>query len=116
MDEQKGNILVRTSCEADSVVLEVQDDGRGMSEKTLQQIFDPFFTTKRAQGGTGLGLAISYRIIAEHGGSVSVTSAPGRGSTFTIRFPVSGGRLALTGAGAMASGRRAAREDRPHSR
>jgi signal transduction histidine kinase len=67
--------------------VEVEDDGHGMSEKTLKQIFDPFFTTKRAKGGTGLGLAIAYRIIDEHGGNISVASEIGTGTKFTIRIP-----------------------------
>ena len=68
-------------------MVEVKDNGQGMTEKILKQIFDPFFTTKRAKGGTGLGLAISYKIIEEHGGRISVTSKPGVGTTFTIRIP-----------------------------
>jgi signal transduction histidine kinase len=86
-DDRKGLITVRTSQDDGHVVLEVADDGFGMSEKTLKQIFDPFFTTKRAKGGTGLGLAIAFKIIDEHGGNISVSSQLNAGTTFTIRLP-----------------------------
>ncbi|MGE5497047.1 MAG: ATP-binding protein [Syntrophothermus sp.] len=69
-------------------VLIVSDNGTGMDETTLKSIFDPFFTTKRNKGGTGLGLSITYGIINDHQGKIDVTSKPGTGTTFTIRFPV----------------------------
>ena len=87
-DDQRGRITVRTWSDGDNVFIQIEDDGRGMNEKTVNQIFDPFFTTKRGKGGTGLGLAISYRIITEHGGTISVSSQPGAGTTFTINIPV----------------------------
>ncbi|MCK4302773.1 MAG: PAS domain-containing protein [Candidatus Eisenbacteria sp.] len=87
-DDRKGLITVRTRMEEDTIVIEVEDNGKGMNEKTQKQIFDPFFTTKRASGGTGLGLPIAYRIIEEHGGSISVKSELGVGTTFVIRIPV----------------------------
>lgn len=87
-EDRRGTVTVRTRVEEGKVVVEVADDGRGMNEKTLKQIFDPFFTTKRAKGGTGLGLAIAYRIVEEHGGTISVSSTPDVGTTFTIRLPV----------------------------
>lgn len=87
-DDRRGTVTVRTRYEDGKVVIEVADDGKGMNEKTLKQIFDPFFTTKRAKGGTGLGLAIAYRIVEEHGGTISVASAPDAGTTFTMRLPV----------------------------
>ncbi len=87
-DEQRGTILVRTSRREGHAVLEVRDNGKGMTPQTLRQIFDPFYTTKRARGGTGLGLAITHRIIAEHGGSIDVSSAIGVGTTFTVRLPL----------------------------
>jgi two-component system cell cycle sensor histidine kinase/response regulator CckA len=70
------------------VVLEVRDDGVGMTEDVRAKIFEPFFTTKEESRGTGLGLATCREIADEAGGSIEVRSAPGRGSTFVISFPV----------------------------
>ncbi len=87
-DDRKGLITVRTYMDdSDNVLIEIEDNGKGMDEKTQKQIFDPFFTTKRAKGGTGLGLAIAFRIVEEHSGSISVSSRPGLGTKFTIRIP-----------------------------
>ncbi len=62
------------------------DDGTGISQEDLAHIFDPYFTTKAT--GTGLGLAIVHNIVDAHGGKVMVESHPGRGTTFTIRLPL----------------------------
>ncbi|MBI5453269.1 MAG: PAS domain S-box protein [Deltaproteobacteria bacterium] len=67
-------------------VVEVADTGKGMSAELLDRIFDPFFSTK--DFGTGLGLAIVHRIVESHGGTISVASAVGSGTVFTIRIPV----------------------------
>ncbi|GAB4277932.1 MAG: hypothetical protein Kow0068_01290 [Marinilabiliales bacterium] len=65
----------------------VQDNGKGMDNKTMMSIFDPFFTTKRDKGGTGLGLSITYGIIKELNGSIKVDSVPGKGTTFIVSIP-----------------------------
>jgi PAS domain S-box-containing protein len=71
---------------ADSAVIEISDNGRGIDEKDLANIFSPFFTTSK--GGTGLGLPSVRRIARVHGGSVDVKSIVGEGSTFTVRLPI----------------------------
>jgi signal transduction histidine kinase len=68
------------------VVASVVDDGVGIPEGDQERLFDPFFTTKK--GGTGLGLYITHDIVKRHGGTLRVTSEPGRGTTFTIELPV----------------------------
>ena len=70
----------------DEAIVEVIDNGRGISEEDLNLIFNPFFTTR--PGGTGLGLPAVRRIARAHGGHVEVSSSPGTGSTFTIHLPL----------------------------
>ncbi len=84
---RRGRIKIATKFEDGNVVVDVMDNGKGMSENTLKHIFDPFFTTRRGRGGTGLGLSIAYGIIEEHKGTISVTSRVGDGTTFTIKIP-----------------------------
>jgi PAS domain S-box-containing protein len=67
--------------------IEVSDTGAGMSPELQRDIFTPFFTTKPVGVGTGLGLAISQRIVASLGGTISVSSTPGRGSSFRVVLP-----------------------------
>jgi PAS domain S-box-containing protein len=67
--------------------LVVADNGKGMEPGIIERIFDPFFTTKAPGIGTGLGLSVVHGIVKDHGGSIAVTSAPGRGATFEVLFP-----------------------------
>jgi len=62
--------------------------GRGIPPEQIDRIFDPFFTSKASGEGTGLGLSIAYGIVTTHGGTISVKSEIGKGSTFTIRLPL----------------------------
>ncbi len=70
-----------------SLVVEVADNGEGIAPENVAKIYDPFFTTKGVGGGTGLGLAVTYGIVQEHSGHISVSSAPGQGTTFRISLP-----------------------------
>jgi signal transduction histidine kinase len=74
--------------DADHVAVEVQDNGKGIPPEILPKIFDPFFTTKDVGKGTGLGLSIVYKIVEQHGGQISVDSAPGVGTKFTVVLPL----------------------------
>jgi PAS domain S-box-containing protein len=69
------------------VVAQVADTGKGFSAEEAPKLFVPFFTTKRRGQGTGLGLSISRSIVQDHRGTVEASGAPGRGATFTLRFP-----------------------------
>jgi len=71
-----------------TVELSFLDHGTGIKDEHLKRIFEPFFTTKEVGKGTGLGLSVSYGIIKEHGGEISVQSAVGKGTTFTIVLPI----------------------------
>jgi two-component system NtrC family sensor kinase len=75
----------------ETIEVVISDTGQGISKENLRRVFDPFFTTKVVGRGTGLGLAISYGIIKEHGGTISVKSKVGLGTTFIIQLPVRAG-------------------------
>jgi two-component system OmpR family sensor kinase len=75
------------------VVLDVADDGPGMTTDQAQRVFERFYRAdaarNRASGGTGLGLAIVAGLVNAHGGTVSVRTAPGQGADFEVRLPLS---------------------------
>jgi two-component system NtrC family sensor kinase len=73
-----------------NVELRFRDTGVGISAEILPHIFDPFFTTKGDKQNTGLGLAVAHSILQQHGGAISVKSAPGQGSEFTVSLPLEG--------------------------
>lgn len=90
MDHDHGVIQVFTEFVKNekTILLKVQDNGKGMSPETLERIFDPFFTKKQTEGGTGLGLSVTYSIVKSHGGEITCRSAPGEGTLFTVRLPL----------------------------
>lgn len=96
MSDKRGHITIRTRVVDDEALIEVEDDGCGMSESTLAKIFDPFFTTKPVGQGTGLGLSLSYGIIKKHGGHIDVDSQEGRGTRFSIHIPIRQPAVAAT--------------------
>jgi PAS domain S-box-containing protein len=73
------------------VAVEIRDTGGGIPQEILGRIFEPFFTTKSVGSGTGLGLSITHGIVSEMGGSISVESAPGVGTTFRVLLPIAEG-------------------------
>jgi len=83
-----GRLEVKARTEGRDVVLKVSDTGQGMPAEVKRHIFEAFFTTKPSGKGTGLGLAICKEIARALKGRIDVESEPGRGSEFTVRFPV----------------------------
>ena len=81
-----GKIGIICSVDEDDIHLSISDTGSGISGKDMSNIFEPYFTKKRS--GTGLGLMIVERIIREHGAELAVESEPGKGTVFTINFPL----------------------------
>lgn len=90
-------ITVRARDEGESVVIEVEDNGVGLSPAEVRHIFEPFYRVPRSDGsdsgGVGLGLAIAHHVVGRHDGSLTVESEKGKGSTFMVRLPVAGGAL-----------------------
>ncbi len=83
-----GTLTVRSRERADGVMVEVEDDGPGISPEHLHRVFDPFFTTKGVGEGTGLGLSLSLGIVEAHGGSLRAEGIPGAGARFTLTLPL----------------------------
>jgi len=86
--EVGGKIGIKMSVKEDEqkVIVEISDSGIGIKKEYIEMIFDPFFTTK--DRGTGLGLTIAAKIMQAHGGFIKVMSEEGRGSTFSLHFPL----------------------------
>lgn len=84
--EDKGTIRIDINEDSDKITLIIADDGVGIEKDKMNKIFDPFFTTK--ESGTGLGLPIAYKSIKANGGYLTVRSIKGKGTEFTILFPI----------------------------
>ena len=82
-----GKIAFCTRNNEGNVFISISDTGKGMTEEVRKEVFDPFFTTRRPMG-TGLGLSMAYKTVMMHGGRISVESEVGKGSTFTLQFPL----------------------------
>lgn len=83
-----GLLVIQTEKSINSISMTVKDTGIGMTPEQMNKIFIPFFTTKGINEGTGLGLPVSLGIVQSHGGSISVESEPGKGSTFIVKLPI----------------------------
>jgi len=84
---QGGTIILETKNIRKDVLIRVSDTGKGIPKDNLPHIFEPFFTTKKVCSGAGLGLSVVYGIVMDHKGNIKVDSAPGKGTSFTIRLP-----------------------------
>jgi signal transduction histidine kinase len=87
MEPHGGELIIRSSRKGNDILFSITDTGCGIPEEHLLKIFDPFFSTK-GSGGTGLGLSVSHGLIRAHNGEISVKSTMGKGTTFTIRLPI----------------------------
>lgn len=85
---EKPVLTIRTQRRDEWCVIDVADNGHGVDPEHMPRLFEPFFTTKPIGKGTGLGLSISYSLMQRQGGSISVRSQSGVGTTFTLRLPV----------------------------
>ena len=87
--DYKPQVTISTRKEANQLVIEVSDNGTGMTEQVKEKIFQPFFTTKPTGEGTGLGLSLSYDIVTKgHGGELRVETKEGMGTEFIIQLPI----------------------------
>ncbi|HTC82209.1 MAG TPA: ATP-binding protein [Acidimicrobiia bacterium] len=99
-----GTLTLRLHDDEGAVVLATVDTGTGMEEEVARRCFEPFFSTKGGNRGTGLGLATVHSIVTAAGGHVAVDTAPGAGTTFTVRLPAVPGRVEAAGPGEAPEG------------
>jgi PAS domain S-box-containing protein len=84
---QGGRLTLHVHGEDDRAVVAISDTGKGMSPEVQRLAFEPFFTTRSTEGGTGLGLSLAQEIVQRYRGTISLSSAEGVGTTFTLSFP-----------------------------
>lgn len=90
IEHKEGLIKIRTWSDAEGIHVSISDNGKGIPEEQLSKIFEPFYTTKEVGEGTGLGLSLVHDIVEKHRGSIEVDSEVGKGTTFTMTFPLGG--------------------------
>ncbi|NIV51252.1 MAG: PAS domain-containing protein [Gammaproteobacteria bacterium] len=83
-------VVLRTALEGEHVILEIEDNGRGIADTRKDRLFDPFYTTRHREGGTGLGLSIAHGIVTRHGGTIELKGVPTGGTKARIALPVPG--------------------------
>ena len=86
------DIKIRALASGDDIIIEIRDHGIGIDEEDLPKMFGKFFRAKTSVGiaGTGIGLYLTKTLVEMHGGSISLQSMRGEGSTFTVRLPIAG--------------------------
>lgn len=84
---RSGFLAISAQCHQDTMVVEFEDNGVGMTKEQIAHAFEPFYTTKEPGEGTGLGLWISYQVIQRHNGSIRIDSQAGKGTRFIIELP-----------------------------
>jgi signal transduction histidine kinase len=88
---QKGNVIINVTCDDGELLIEVKDDGEGISTEEQEMLFEAYHRVRQDQqkySGTGLGLAVAKQIVEAHGGRIWVASQPGHGSTFSFTIPL----------------------------
>ena len=111
-----GELVIQTRrTDGHKIVLELTDEGVGISAENQAHLFTPFFTTKPPGKGTGLGLSIVYGIIKMHGGQIMVESEPGRGARFIIHLPINNPGAHPYGVRAAAAGDGISNENEDYS-
>jgi two-component system NtrC family sensor kinase len=87
--DKRGKLCLSTMMKNEGVEVRVSDDGIGIPNEDIKRVFEPFFSTKEVGKGTGLGLYVASMLVKKHHGKIDVDSKEGKGTTFTIRFPIS---------------------------
>ena len=85
---ERGAITISAAQENSKLKIDIKDTGPGIPQDKLEEIFNPFYTTKDPGKGTGLGLFIVRQVVERNDGKISVASEVGKGTTFTLTFPV----------------------------